>query len=204
MIHLLANAWSNSGPKEKCALSIALSAFIGQMRLGELLPPSQNKICLDRLPSRGRWSLNTDSTGASSIFLPWTKTTGKAGAMITLPSQSAPMDPTSALCHHFIASPLPDSSLICEYIEDNSRKTLDKECFMEMCNNIWSTNGFPRITGHSFRIGGTTSLLLAGIDTQIVKSMGRWSSDAFKHYWRKVEILFQKHASEVKWIDFNI
>lgn len=124
--------------------------------------------------------------------------------MITLPSQSAPLDPTSALCHHFISSPLPDSSLICEFIEGDTSKTLDKECFMKMCNNIWLTEGFPRITGHSFRIGGTTSLLLAGIDAQIVKGMGRWSSDAFKCYWRKVEVLFQKHASNIEWVDFDI
>jgi hypothetical protein len=204
MIHLLATAWSEGNPCEKCALAIALSAFMGQMRLGELLPASQNKIHRERLPSRGKWSLKTESKGASSIFLPWTKTTGKAGASIILPSQSNPIDPTLAICHHFIASPLSDSSLICEFIENDTTKTLDKETFMEMCNNIWSTEGFPRITGHSFRIGGTTSLLLAGIDTQIVKGMGRWSSDAFKLYWRKVETLFQKHASNIEWMDFEI
>lgn len=78
MIHLLATAWSEGSPQEKCALAIALSAFMGQMRLGELLPPSQDILCRDRLPSRGRWSLSTESTEASSIFLPWTKTTGKS------------------------------------------------------------------------------------------------------------------------------
>jgi hypothetical protein len=204
MIRLLTAAWSKGSPRKKCALAIALCAFMGQMRLGELLPVSQDKIARERLPSRGRWSLNTESNEASSIFLPWTKTTGKAGASVTLPPQSHPIDPTTAMCHHLIASPLYDSNLICEYLEEDCVKVLDKESFMKMCNEVWSIEGFPRITGHSFRIGGTTSLLLAGIDTQIVKGMGRWSSDAFKCYWRKVEVLFQKHASKVEWVDFVI
>jgi hypothetical protein len=94
--------------------------------------------------------------------------------------------------------------LLCEYEEGGKVKVLDKELFMDMCNGIWSLHGFQRITGHSFRIGGTTSLLLSGVDTEIVKGMGRWSSDAFKLYWRKVEILFAKHASDVNWVDFDI
>jgi hypothetical protein len=118
-------------------------------------------------------------------FLPWTKTTGKAGALVTLPTQITPLDPTRAICHHLVASALEDSALLCEYVEGNWIKVLDKEHFISMCNDIWSLHGFQRITGHSFRIGGTTSLLLSGIDAQIVKGMGRWSSDAFKLYWRK-------------------
>jgi hypothetical protein len=45
---------------------------------------------------------------------------------------------------------------------------------------------------------------LAGVDVEVVKGMGRWSSDAFKCYWRKVEILFARHASGVVWKDFDI
>ena len=39
--------------------------------------------------------------------------------------------------------------------------------------------------GHSFRIGGTLELLLRGVSFEIVKSKGRWASDAFKAYLRK-------------------
>jgi hypothetical protein len=106
--------------------------------------------------------------------------------------------------HHLVASALDDSALLCKYREGDLVKVLDKENFMAMCNSIWSSHGFQRITGHSFRIGGTTSLLLSGVDAEIVKHMGCWSSDAFKLYWRKVEVLFAKHASDVNWVDFDI
>jgi hypothetical protein len=204
MIRHLASSWSEGTPREKCALAIALAAFVGQMRLGELLPASAEKFTRDQLPSRGKWSLSPDSKGSSTIFLPWTKTTGKSGALVTLPPQASPFDPTKAICHHIVTSRLLDSALLCEYVEGGKVRTLDKENFMAMCNGIWSLHGFQRITGHSFRIGGTTSLLLSGVDAEIVKGMGRWSSDAFKLYWRKVEVLFAKHASDVSWVDFDI
>jgi hypothetical protein len=204
MIRLLAGSWSKGTPRKKCALAVALAAFMGQMRLGELLPASADKFEKEQLPSRGSWSLRIESKGSSSIFLPWTKTTGKAGALVTLPMQAAPLDPTRAICHHLLASRLADSALLCEFEEGGRVKVLDKEVFMTMCNDIWSLHGFQRITGHSFRIGGTTSLLLSGVDTEMVKGMGRWSSDAFKLYWRKVEVLFAKHASDVNWVDFDI
>jgi hypothetical protein len=204
MVRLLALSWSSGSPRQKCALAIALAAFMGQMRLGELLPASIVKVSRERLPTRARWSLQVNSRRSSSIFLPWTKTTGKAGALVTLPVQTSPLDPTRAICHHLVASELDDQALLCEYVEGGIVKVLDKEQFMAMCNAIWSSHGFMRITGHSFRIGGTTSLLLSDVDAEMVKGMGRWSSDAFKLYWRKVEVLFAKHASNVSWVDFDI
>jgi hypothetical protein len=204
MIRLLAESWSDKGPREKCALAIALAAFMGQMRLGELAPASAENLDRSKLPSRARWSIYTKPKGSSTISLPWTKTTGKAGALVTLPTQAAPLDPTKAICLHLVASELDDSALLCEFVENRKPQIMDKELFMGMCNAIWSRHGFQRITGHSFRIGGTTSLLLSGVDTEIVKGMGRWSSDAFKLYWRKVEVLFAKHASDVSWVDFEI
>ncbi|KAG2053677.1 hypothetical protein BDR06DRAFT_840679, partial [Suillus hirtellus] len=59
--------------------------------------------------------------------------------------------------------------------------TLTKRKFLARCNPVWSQHG---TSGHSFRIGGTTELLLRGVPPHIVKVLGRWSSDAFLRYWR--------------------
>jgi hypothetical protein len=48
---------------------------------------------------------------------------------------------------------------------------------LQCCNEIWGAAGYPHTTGHSFRIGGTTELLLPGVTVDVVKAMGRWSSD---------------------------
>jgi len=57
--------------------------------------------------------------------------------------------------------------------------------------------------GHGFRIGGTTHLLLLGINPWIIMVQGRWSSQAFLGYWRQCEEILplfmgfhlQDHAS---------
>jgi integrase len=39
-----------------------------------------------------------------------------------------------------------------------------------------------KITGHSLRKGGATSLFLRGVDETLIQALGRWSSDAYKVY----------------------
>ncbi|KAJ6573337.1 hypothetical protein B0H10DRAFT_2105233 [Mycena sp. CBHHK59/15] len=58
---------------------------------------------------------------------------------------------------------------------------------METCNAIWFAAGLGALNGHGFRIGGTTHLLLHGVDPWVVMKQGRWSSAAFLLYWRNVE-----------------
>ncbi|KAF8573516.1 hypothetical protein K439DRAFT_1250648, partial [Ramaria rubella] len=58
--------------------------------------------------------------------------------------------------------------------------------FLNRCNQIWTAQGYPRSTGHSFRIGGTMELLLTGVHPDVVKAMGQWSSDSFLVYWRSL------------------
>ena len=41
-----------------------------------------------------------------------------------------------------------------------------------------------RITGHSWRAGGTTDFLLAGLPETFIMRQGRWLSDAFRVYFR--------------------
>ncbi|KAF9222759.1 hypothetical protein BS17DRAFT_656672, partial [Gyrodon lividus] len=55
--------------------------------------------------------------------------------------------------------------------------------FLMCCNLIWTSKGIPVSAGHSFRIGSTTELLLAGVPPDIVKALGHWSLDTFLCYW---------------------
>jgi hypothetical protein len=44
--------------------------------------------------------------------------------------------------------------------------------------------GLPpaRFGSHSFRIGGATALLHAGVQVEVIKRWGRWVSDSFQRY----------------------
>jgi hypothetical protein len=50
-------------------------------------------------------------------------------------------------------------------------KTFNKNLLMSLCNEVWQKDGIQRITGRSFHIGGTTTYLMSGVDSDIVKKM---------------------------------
>jgi hypothetical protein len=204
MIRALHIAWSDSGPRELAALAIAKASWSGQLRLSETIPESLNKLDRSRIPMRSHWNISDRIPNSSAIHLPWTKVTRFKGATVSLLHQEPSLDATSTICKHLSASPLSSCALLCEYRIDNSIHVLDKKTFMNMCNSVWSTYGWPTITGHSFRIGGTTALLVSGVDPSVVKKMGRWSSEAYLRYWRSVEEVFHLHASNLPFKNFDI
>jgi hypothetical protein len=200
MMEALAREWSGGSRLHVCALAMALAAWNGQMRLGELMPEDKDNVDDSRLPARFEWSVSPSGGGASTIELPWTKTTGFDGATVYLIKQLRAFDATSAMHCHLSASRLKDDHLLCAYRDRGGReRIMDKALFMELCNGVWEKAGIGRITGHSFRIGGTTSLLRAGVDPKVVKQMGRWKSDAFLIYWRGLEEIFSTHAGMIDW-----
>ncbi|KAJ7893702.1 hypothetical protein B0H14DRAFT_2334758, partial [Mycena olivaceomarginata] len=64
---------------------------------------------------------------------------------------------------------------------------LTRSDFLGRCNEIWLAAGMGALNGHGFRIGGTTHLLLHGVDPWIVMKQGRLTSAAFLLYWHNVE-----------------
>jgi hypothetical protein len=59
VIRLLVSEWSNGSSQQLCALVIALAAWSGQMRLGELLSSSHHSVDRLRIPKRSAWSQST-------------------------------------------------------------------------------------------------------------------------------------------------
>jgi hypothetical protein len=58
---------------------------------------------------------------------------------------------------------------------------------MARCNDVWKSSNLPTLSGHCFRIGGATELLLRGVPPDMVATQGRWKSKAFLEYWRRIE-----------------
>ena len=59
--------------------------------------------------------------------------------------------------------------------------------FLARCNQVWRDAGLLELSGHCFRIGGATELLLHGTPPDVVAVQGRWKSKAFLDYWRRIE-----------------
>ncbi|KAG2748063.1 hypothetical protein P692DRAFT_201663971, partial [Suillus brevipes Sb2] len=106
-------------------------------------------------------------------------------------------DPIRALELHLSLNTFDDHLPLFCYISPSGIRCLTRRRFMSRCNSVWSASGIPNTTGHSFRIGGTTEMLLSGVPPDVVKALGRWSSDAFLRYWRKLELLGPRHVENL-------
>jgi hypothetical protein len=191
MIIVLSNQLDLKTPFDAAVFAAACTAFWGQCRLGEILPPSASTFSPSKLPIMSAVSFQKNT---ASIELPWTKVTKNRGDTVVLTEQLTPTNPLSALENHFAVNGVQPHTHLFAYRFQGHHRALTKNAFLKRCNLIWCSAGYPRTTGHSFRIGGTTELLVAGVHPDVVKAMGRWSSDAFLVYWRTLNELAPAHA----------
>jgi hypothetical protein len=194
MLRALYDGLDFTSPRDVAVFAAACVAFWGQCRLGEILPVSATDIALVHKPTRAHVSRSHRNKRSTTLRLPRTKTR-KSGEDVVLVPQNKPIDPQIALHMHLTINSLPTSAPLFAYRTSSGFQTLTRIKFLQRCNEIWQAAGYPHTTGHSFRIGGTTELLLAGVAPDVVKAMGRWSSDAFHRYWRSLEDLAPLHAS---------
>lgn len=171
----------------------AVTAFWGQCRLGELLPSSLSVSSTTTLPLRSGFKKSLRNPHSCILHLPRTKT-HRHGQDVVLVDQCATFNPITLLKRHLRVNNVPNDSHIFSYVTDSGVISLTKSAFLRRCNAIWHLLGYPRTTGHCFRIGGTTELLVAGIPPDVVKATGRWSSDSFLRYWRSLDDIAPLHV----------
>ncbi|KAK0485619.1 DNA breaking-rejoining enzyme [Armillaria luteobubalina] len=179
-------------PFDAAVWAVATIAWHGCTRLGELLPSWSKQFHTSRNVYRScSRKSGTASNGHEwmNFFIPYTKTKRFRGDWISLTSTNDDSDPIRALRNHLkINDNSPAEAPLFSYSEGPSCwAMLTKEAFLERCSRIWSLDNIDAASGHSFRIGGTTYLLLLGADPWVVMKQGRWSSKAFLLYWRRVE-----------------
>ena len=185
-----------SRPLDAAIAACAVIAFWGQCRIGELLPVSALLPFPTPLPSRSDFKRSLKDPRSCILRLPHTKT-HRYGQDVVLVDQRLPINPISLLKNHFRVSGLPNDQFLFSYVSPNGLIPLTKKVFLQRCNEIWSTFGYPHTTGHCFRIGGTTELLILGTPPDVVKATGCWSSDSFLRYWRSLEEIAPVHIRNV-------
>jgi hypothetical protein len=119
------------------------------------------------------------------FHIPSTKASPLAGEDAFWSEQEGPSDPKAALINHFaINNPAPSAHLF-TWRHPSGPRALSKKELMARVLTISVLADLPNLKGHSLRIGGTLMYLLRGIPFDVVKSMGRWSSEAFTIYLRQ-------------------
>jgi hypothetical protein len=136
------------------------------------------------------------SAGAS-FHIPWTKTTKEDGATITLTACNDHLCPIKALTFHFSMNhQIPDNAPLFAFMSTSGYSLPTKSFFLSTCSSIWEAAGLPPVQGHSFRIGGASELLTAGVSPEVVACLGGWTSLAFLLYWRKVEHILPMNITD--------
>ncbi|KAJ7071761.1 hypothetical protein B0H15DRAFT_754358, partial [Mycena belliarum] len=185
MLDVLDEELDHNDPKDAAVFVTACCAIWGQARLGELLSTAQGSYKQGRIPLGADLKPPSSRAGSRILRLPYTKTKGKLGEDAMICRQRGRSDPIHAVENHLVVNDIQaDLPLFAYRNERGDLKCLTRKKFLERCNEVWARHGFPTHTGHAFRIGGTTELLIAGVSPEVVQAMGRWKSDAFKVYWR--------------------
>ncbi|KAJ3766676.1 hypothetical protein FB446DRAFT_767347 [Lentinula raphanica] len=180
---------------DACVAAAAKVMMYGQLCSGEVLPTNSNIIRYDhrKFPlASDLGPLNT--SGSRCLHLPSTKTMHTRGDDILIPVQNGRTDPIHALEVHLKVNDVSDHDPLFSYYDSGRfRRVLTVKVFLRRCNKIWKAFDLPTMSGHCFRIGGTTHYLLSGINPDIVKVFGHWKSSAFLTYWRHLESLGSLH-----------
>ncbi|KAJ7102903.1 hypothetical protein C8R44DRAFT_294902 [Mycena epipterygia] len=195
MLNALGRGLDQDAPLDAAVFGAACCALWGQIRLGEILSDNQGSYKEGRIPLAADLAPPSTSAGSRMLRLPWTKTKREKGDNAMLCRQKGPADPINAIENHLRVNDVPPNLPLFAYRNKSGDFIcLAKKKFIRRCNEVWSELGYPCRTGHSFRIGGTTELLLAGVSPSVVQVMGRWLSEAFLVYWRKLDLLAPLHA----------
>ncbi|KIL71851.1 hypothetical protein M378DRAFT_65500 [Amanita muscaria Koide BX008] len=187
--------------KDAAFWALATTAFWGCRRLGELTIPKTDGFDKKLHVQKTAVSFTHGSSARSpsiSFDIPWTKTTKEKGGKVVLTARDDDLCPVTALLNHILVNhKVPPDVPLFSYMDNSQSRSIPpvKTKFLEFCNS----NVLPhqkKILGHSFRIGGSVELLLAGVPPEVVASIGGWTSSAFLLYWRKLEDIIPLHVSQ--------
>jgi hypothetical protein len=124
-----------------------------------------------------------DSLQVTTFLIPATKAAIR-GETAQWAVQDGPCDPRAAILNHFrVNNPSPSMHLF-TWRHRSGLWPMTKTAFLKRVNEALAASGFPPIKGHCLRIGGVLEFLLRGTPFDVVKVLGRWSSDAFETYLR--------------------
>jgi hypothetical protein len=176
---------NSDDPLDAAVRSCLTTAFYSIARAREFtvknlssFDPSTHVKCSDMCHEMDRNGL------ATTVFhLPRTKTS-PAGEDVFWAKQNGPTDPDAALLNHFrINNPLPEAALFL-YKFGSTHRPLTKMKFIGCLARAAKDAGLDPLQGHAIRIGATLEYLLRNVPFDVVKTMGRWASDAFQLYLR--------------------
>jgi hypothetical protein len=191
-MHALFRGLDLSNAFDASVFAVACTAFWSCCRLGELIIVNANSFDPSRHVSRSSSftrRIPPEGVKYSVLHIPWTKTSHVDSADVIISNLDDITNAFTAMNHHLTANATvpPHAPFFAYETAEGGWAAMTKPWFLARCNQIWRSVNLLELTGHCFRIGGATELLLRGVPPDVVAVQGRWKSRAFLEYWRKIE-----------------
>ena len=132
-------------------------------------------------PANVRVDVDRNNLRTTVFTLPRTKSSA-SGEEVQWAKQDGPTEPQSALDAHMALNEPPLTGPLFAYKDGSKHKPLMKTTFLKLLKVKARAAGYNSVQGHGIRIGTTLEYLLRGIPFEVMKTKGRWASDAFQLY----------------------
>lgn len=187
-----------SAPLDAAVLACLTSAFYALCRVGELTVKSMKTFEPSKHVKRSNVQMDVEDRHGlrvTKIFLPRTKA-AVAGEGVFWAQQKDASDPKAAMLNHFTINDPPRDSHLFAWKHKKGMRPLTRSEFWKRISGIVKRADLGNLKGHGLRIGGTLEYLLRGVPFDVVKSMGRWSSEAFTIYLRKHALILAPYLQD--------
>jgi hypothetical protein len=196
MLRTLHLALNLNDPFEACIWAMALCAFWGMMRFGEVSVTSRSAFTASKHLTRKDAHFGNDLDGKpyARLDLPSSKTAkpGEIQSVFLVPQEGlCPLEALQNLARVVPAGP--DDPLFSWRDQHGIVRPMVKAKAIAHINSILSARGWGTAFGHSFRIGGASFYLSQKVDPEIVRIAGRWRSLAYEAYIRAFEQIASRH-----------
>lgn len=173
-------------PLDAAVFACMTTTFYCIARLGEFTVRTVKIFDAKKHISRAGMVESTDRNGlpVTSFALPSTKSSQVAGEVAYWAAQDGPSDPKTAMANHIRINAAKPEDHLFAWKHEKGLRPLSKSEFTKRVSLAASAAGLPDLKGHGLRIGGTLEYLLRGVPFDVVKTMGRWSGEAFTLYLR--------------------
>ena len=158
-----------------------LTAFFGFLRVSEFTTSSSYDPTTDLGPFDIRFDSLADPTSATIVIKASKTDPFKEGTTIALGATGDALCPIRALLEYGMARGAGDGPLF--VFKDGCPLTRSR--FQSRLKELLALVGVSGdYTTHSLRIGAATTAAAVGVPDRLIKTMGRWASDAYRVYIR--------------------
>jgi hypothetical protein len=188
MIKAIRDNLDLTDPLHAATFACLTTSFWGTARLGETTVTALNKFdpAIHVKRSDVRKDMDRGERESTVFKIPSTKAEPLKGEEIYWMSQIGPADPEEAFKNHLkVNTAVPEEGPLFGYNYKGGWRPLTRSAFLKVTKIALAAAGLPPLQGHGIRIGSALEYLLRGTPFDVMKTKGRWASDAFQTYLRE-------------------